>query len=40
MKAFIVACIAIVLIAVGASLVLERYQQPANEAFTTSAVRI
>ena len=32
MKAFLVACLAIVLIAVGASLVLDRVQKPVDEA--------
>jgi hypothetical protein len=40
MKAFIVACVAIVVLAVGASYVLDRYQQPVDQAFTTRAVRI
>ena len=40
MKAFLVACVAIVVIAVGAAVVLDIYQKPAEAAFTTSAVRI
>ena len=40
MKAFIVACLAIIVLAVGASYVLDRYQEPVDAAFTTSAVRI
>ena len=40
MKSFIVACIAIVVIAVGAAVVLNHYQKPAEEAFATTGVRI
>ncbi len=41
MKAFLVACIAIVVIAVGASVVLDRYQEPTSEAYASpSSVRI
>jgi hypothetical protein len=40
MKAFIVACVALIVIAVGAALVLEQYQKTAEHAFTTTAVRI
>jgi len=40
MKAFLAACLAIVVIAVGASLVLDRLQKPAETAFTTTGVRI
>jgi hypothetical protein len=40
MKAFIAACLAIVVIAVGAAMVLEKYQKQADHAFVTSAVRI
>jgi hypothetical protein len=40
MKAFVVACLAIVVIAVGAALVLEKYQTNVNAAFTTTGVRI
>jgi hypothetical protein len=40
MRAFIVACIAAVVIAVCAVVVLNSVQEPVNVAFTTSAVRI
>jgi hypothetical protein len=40
MRAFIVACIAAAVIAIGAVVVLNRVQEPVNVAFTTSAVRI
>jgi len=41
MKAFIVACVAIIVIAVGAAFMLDRYQEPADVAFTAPAsVRI
>jgi hypothetical protein len=40
MKSFIVACIALIVIAVGAALVLDRYQKPAEQAFSTTGVRI
>jgi hypothetical protein len=40
MKAFIVACLATVVIAIGAALVLEKYQKPADHAYATSGVRI
>jgi hypothetical protein len=40
MRAFIVACIAAVVIAVCAVIVLNSFQEPVNVAFTTSAVRI
>jgi hypothetical protein len=40
MKAFLIACVAIIVIAVGASVLLDLYQKPAEEAFSTSAVRI
>jgi hypothetical protein len=36
MKAFFAACLAIVVIAVGASLVLDRVQKPVDEAFVGS----
>jgi hypothetical protein len=35
MKAFIAACIAIVVIAVGASYVLDAFQKPAQQAFAS-----
>jgi hypothetical protein len=40
MKAFIVACLAIIVIAVGAAVVLEKYQASAEQAFSTTGVRI
>jgi hypothetical protein len=40
MKAFLVACVAIVVIAIGASYVLDRYQEPVSEAFATTGARI
>ena len=41
MKAFLVACVAIVVIAVGASYVLDRYQESAETAYASpSGVRI
>ena len=40
MKAFIVACIAAAVIAVGAVVVLNGIQKPVDVAFTTSGVRI
>jgi hypothetical protein len=35
MKAFLVACVAIVVIAVGASVVLDRYQESAATAYSS-----
>jgi hypothetical protein len=40
MKAFIAACVAIIVIAVGAAVVLEKYQKPADHAYATSGARI
>ena len=40
MKAFIVACIAAAVIAIGAVAVLGNFQKPVYVAYTTSAVRI
>ena len=40
MKSFIAACIALIVIAVGAALVLDRYQKPVDQAFTTTGARI
>jgi hypothetical protein len=40
MKAFLAAWVAIVVIAVGASLVLDHYQKSAEAAFATTGVRI
>jgi hypothetical protein len=36
MKAFIIACVAVVVVAVGAALVLDRYQEPVDVAFASS----
>jgi hypothetical protein len=40
MKAFIVACVAAVVIAVVCGVVLNTVQEPADKAFSTSAVRL
>jgi cell division protein FtsN len=40
MKAFIVACVAAVVIAVVCGVVLNTVQEPADRAFSTSAVRL
>jgi hypothetical protein len=40
MKSFILACIAALVIAAGAALVLDRVQKSAETAFSTSAVRV
>ena len=40
MKAFLAACVAIVVIAIGASLVLDHYQKSAEAAFATTGARI
>jgi len=40
MKAFIVACVAAAVIAIGAVLVLGNFQKPVETAYTTSGVRI
>jgi len=40
MKTFVVACIAAAVIAIGAVVVLNSIQKPADTAYTTSAVRI
>ncbi len=40
MKAFLAACVAIVVIAVGASVVLDRYQKSAESAYMTTGARI
>jgi hypothetical protein len=40
MKAFVAACLAIIVIAVGAAVVLELYQAPAERAFATTGARI
>jgi hypothetical protein len=40
MKSFLAACVAIIVIAVGAALVLDHYQKGAENAFVTTGVRI
>jgi hypothetical protein len=40
MRAFVVACLATALIAICAVVVLNRFQEPVETAFATSAVRI
>ena len=40
MKAFVIACIAVVVIAVGGALVLEGVQRSAETAYSTTGVRI
>jgi hypothetical protein len=40
MKTFIIACVAAIVIAVIGGVVLSSIQQPADEAFSTSGVRL
>ncbi len=40
MRVFLVSLTAAVIIAVGAAVVLDRFQKPASVAFSTSAVRL
>jgi hypothetical protein len=40
MKSFIIACIAITVIAIGGAVVLDHYQKPVEQAFSTTCVRI
>lgn len=40
MKAFIIACVAAVIIAVIGGVVLNSVQEPVDKAFTTTAVRL
>jgi hypothetical protein len=40
MKSFIVACVAALVIAIGSIYVLNAYQEPADVAYKTTAVRI
>ena len=35
MRTFVVACIAVIIVAIGAAVVLEKYQQPAEHAFAS-----
>jgi hypothetical protein len=40
MRIFVVACVAAAVIAIGAAVVLQNFQEPVAVAFTTSAARI
>jgi hypothetical protein len=40
MRTFLVACLAAAVIAIGAVVVLNKFQRPVETAFATSAVRI
>lgn len=40
MKSFIAACVIAVVIAVGGAVVLERFQEPAAQAFSTTSTRV
>jgi hypothetical protein len=40
MKAFVVACVTLIVVAVGAAVVLEKYQKSADHAYSTTGVRI
>jgi len=40
MKSFIAACIIAIVIAVGGAVVLEGFQEPASEAFSTTSTRV
>jgi hypothetical protein len=40
MRAFVVACVAAVVIAVGAAVVLNQIQKPSDHAYATSGARI
>jgi hypothetical protein len=40
MKAFIIACIVVIVIAIIGGVVLDSVQQPADKAFTTESVRL
>ena len=40
MKSFLAACAAAIVIGVGAWIVLDNYQRPTAEAYTTSSVRL
>jgi hypothetical protein len=40
MKAFLAACVALILIAVSAAVVLDRVNTPVDQAFATTGVRI
>ena len=40
MKVFVLACVAAVVVAIVGLLILDRVQEPADRAFSTSAVRL
>jgi hypothetical protein len=40
MKSFVSACAAVVILAVGSWFVLERFQEPVSEAYTSTGARI
>jgi hypothetical protein len=40
MKSFLSACAAVVILAVGSWFVLERFQEPASKAYTSTGARI
>jgi hypothetical protein len=40
MRSFVAACIAAIVIATGAAVMLNHYQKPADAAFSTSGVRL
>ncbi|MGE3991724.1 hypothetical protein [Pseudorhodoplanes sp.] len=40
MKSFLLACVAVVILAVGGFYVLERFQEPSSVAFTSSGARV
>jgi hypothetical protein len=40
MKSFVIACVAAIVVAVGAWLVLDRVQEPVSVAYTTTGARI
>jgi hypothetical protein len=40
MKSFLSACAAVVILAVGSWFVLERFQEPVSEAYTSTGARI
>jgi hypothetical protein len=40
MKAFLLACVAVIVIAAAAVVILNRLQEPVQQAFATTAVRL
>ena len=40
MKSFLIGCAAAIIIAVGAAMVLDRYQEPTATLYTTTGVRL